>query len=308
MSESKIVAEDFPINVFVAQTTTARVAYGESYLHWLRALDGVPDIRTFTSTVRERLFKEIADNPVRWEGPPPVDPACFDRNANDQDAADLGLDPRTLWAVLSARSSRHEQYAVRYLASIGRYDAADPDHPQTYIDVQEHYHARILEELLRTLCLEPRWRPPPALGRFMLRQIVRLPPWLSDMSVLCGELVGVAVFSLLREHAGRLFAEQPTACARIERLLDLILLDEIGHVYYLRSRLGQGRLWLCRLALPLIARVLMADMPEGARLFGYKPLLDRILHPEVLRWLPEGQGGMPLWLEAKGVGGGVLPA
>lgn len=52
----------------------------------------------------------------------------------------------------------------------------------------------------------------------------------------------------------------------------------------------------------LIARVLMADMPEGARLFGYKPLLDRILHPEVLRWLPEGQGGMPLWLEAKAAG------
>lgn len=293
-----MTSADFPVNVFLAQTPAARADYVRSYLDWLRALDGVPDIRSFTSSERERLFAEIADDPVRCEGPPPVDPACFDRNANAQDVADAGLDERTLWAVMAARSSRHEQYAVRYLASIGRYDVADPNHPQTFIDVQEHYHARLLEELLRTLGLEPRWRPPPALGRFMLRQIVRLPPWLSDMSVLCGELVGVAVFSLLREHAGRLFGDQPAACARIERLLDLILLDEIGHVYYLRSRLGQGRLWLCRLALPVIARVLMADMPEGERLFGRKALLDRILHPEVLRYLPEGERGMREWERA----------
>lgn len=289
---------EFPVNVFEAQTPQARAAYIRSYLAWLRELDGEPDLRSFTSSAREQLFAGITARRVRCVGPQPVDPACFDRNANTQDAADPGLDERTLWAVLAARSSRHEQYAVRYLASIGRYDHADPDNPQTFIDVQEHYHARLLEELLRTLGLEPRWRPPPPLSRFMLRQIVRLPPWLSDLSVLCGELVGVALFSLLREHARRLFGAEPASCARIEHLLDLILLDEIGHVYYLRSRLGPKRLWLCRLALPLIARVLMADMPEGERLFGREVLLNRILHPGVLHLLPKGQPSMPVWAAA----------
>lgn len=289
---------EFPVSVFTAQAPAARAAYIRSYLEWLRALDGVPDIHTFTSSVRERLFAEIEANPVRCDGAPPVDPARFDRNANAQDAADAGLDARTLWAVMAARSSRHEQYAVRYLAAIGRYDDADPDHPQTYIDVQEHYHARLLEDLLRTLGLEPRWRPPPSLSRFMLRQIVRLPPFFSDMSVLCGELVGVAVFSLLREHAARLFGDQPAALARIEHLLDLILIDEVGHVYYLRSRLDQPRLWLSRLMLPIVARVLMSDMPEAERLFGRRELLDRIHQPEVLRRLPADQGGMEVWAAA----------
>lgn len=299
------MAQSFPVHVFTAQTPDARAAYGQHYLAWLRELDGVPDLRTFTSSVRERLYAEIASNPIRRDGPPAVDPARFDQNANAQDAADVGLDERTLWAVMAARSSRHEQYAVRYLAQIGRYDRADPNHPQTYIDVQEHYHARLLDELLRTLGLEPRWRPPPPLSRLMLRQIVRLPPWLSDMSVLCGELVGVAVFSLLREHAARLFGDHPASLARIQRLLDLILLDEVGHVYYLRSRLGQGRLWLCRAMLPIISRVLMADMPEAERLFGRREVLDRIQQPEVLRFLPAGEQAMAIWAQRKN---GAAPA
>lgn len=290
---------DFPVNVYEALPPAARSAYIQRYVAWLRARDGAPDLRSFTSEVREGLFAALANDPVRCTEPRPVDRARFDQNANAQDRADPDLDERTLWAVMAARSSRHEQYAVRYLASIGRYDDADPLAAQTYIDVQEHYHARLLEELLRTLGLEPRWRPPPPLGRFMLRQIVRLPAWISDLSVLCGELVGVAVFALLREHARRLFGDQPAACARIEHLLDLILIDEIGHVYYLRSRLGPLRLRLCRLALPLIARVLMADMPEGERLFGRRTLLERIQDPEVLRWLPPTTVGMPEWEAAR---------
>ena len=289
------MAPTFPTDVYTAQPRDARAAYGLAYLDWLRALDGEPDLRTFTSAVRARLYAELASNPVRRAGPAVVDPACFDRNANAQDAADPDLDERTLWAVMAARSSRHEQYAVRYLAAIGRYDHPDPKDPKTYIDVQEHDHGRLLDELLRTLGLEPRWRPPPPLSCFMLRQIVRLPPWLSDMSVLCGELIGVAVFSLLRDHAARLFGDHPASLARIEHLLDLILRDEIGHVYARRSRRGQVRLWLCRAMLPIIARVLMADMPEGARLFGRRAMLDRIQDPDVLRYLPAGSQAMPIW-------------
>ena len=115
------------------------------------------------------------------------------------------------------------------------------------------------------------------------------------MNVLCNEVVGVAVFALLREHATRLFADQPPVLARIHEVLDLVLRDEIGHVYFLRSRLGPVRLRLCRLALPLIARVLLADMPEAARVFGGQAFLDRVGAADVLGALPAGAEGMALW-------------
>ena len=58
--------------------------------------------------------------------------------------------------------------------------------------------------------------------------------------------------------------------------------DEIGHVYYLRSRLGPVRLRLARLLLPVIARSMVKDVPEAVRLFGREQVLARILDPEVV--------------------------
>ena len=62
--------------------------------------------------------------------------------------------------------------------------------------------------------------------------------------------------------------------------------DEVGHVYYLRSHLGPVRLFLARLLLPIIARVMMADLPEGARLFGWEVLYRRILDRDVAKVAP----------------------
>lgn len=270
----------FPSHVFTALTRVERRAFVAHYRKYLRERDGAPDLTTYTLTLRESALRAIEHRGVR-RGDASIDQAVFDRNANEQDVADEGLDEPTLWAVLAARLNRHEQYAIRYLEERGRYVGGDPDDPRTYIDMEERYHGRIMDEALRSLGLEPRWRPPSRLTRFMLRQIVRLPRFISDVTVLCGEIIGVATFMLVRERAAALFAGQPASARRLHALLTEILVDEIGHVYYLRSQLGPVRLALARRLLPVIARVMTRDLPEAVRLFSTEELLARMLDPEV---------------------------
>ncbi len=272
----------FPRHVFTPLTRAERGAFVAHYREYLRRRDGVPDTTTYTFSVREPEFREFEENPVVRTGEPLVDPAVFDRNANEQDVADEGLDEATLWAVTAARMNRHEQYAIRYLEARGRYAGGDPEEPTTYIDIEERYHGRLLNDALRTLGLEPRWRPPSPLTRFMIRQIIRLPRFFSDVTVLCGEIIGVASFMLLRERAAALFADQAAPAQRLQYLLTQLLADEIGHVYYLRSRLGPVRLRLAWLLLPVIARSMIKDIPEVVRLFGREELLTRILDPHVV--------------------------
>lgn len=272
----------FPMHVFTPLTRAERRAFVAHYREYLRRRDGVPDTTTYTFSVRESVVRTFEENPVVRAGEPIVDRAVFDRNANEQDVADEGLDEATLWAILAARMNRQEQYAIQYLEGRGQYAGGSPEDPTTYIDIEERYHGRLLDDALRTLGLEPRWRPPPRLTRFMLRQIIRLPRFVSDMTVLCGEIIGVASFMLLRERAAVLFADQPAPAQRVQSLLTQLLVDEIGHVYYLRSRLGPVRLLLARLLLPVIARSMLKDVPEAVRLFGRKQVLARILDPAVV--------------------------
>lgn len=272
----------FPRHVFTPLSRAERRAFVEHYRDYLRRRDGVPDTTAYTFSVREAVFRRLEEDPVARTGEPIVDRAVFDRNANEQDVADEGLDEATLWAILAARMNRQEQYAIRFLEERGQYAGGDPDDPTTYIDIEERYHGRLLDDALRTLGLEPRWRPPPRLTRFMLRQIIRLPRFVSDVTVLCGEIIGVASFMLLRERAAVLFADQPASAQRLQFLLTQLLVDEVGHVYYLRSRLGPVRLRLAQLLLPFIARSMLKDVPEAVRLFGREAVLARILDPEVV--------------------------
>lgn len=269
----------FPMHVFTPLSRAERRAFAAHYREHLRRRDGVPDLSTYTFSAREPQLREFEANPIRRTGAPIVDQAVFDRNANERDVAGDGLDAPTLWAIVAARMNRHEQYAIQYLESLGRYAGGDPDDPTTYIDIEERYHGRLLNDALRTLGLEPGWRPPTRMTRFMLRQIVRLPRFLSDMTVLCAEIVGVASFMLLRERAAVLFADQPAPAQRLQHALSQLLVDEIGHVYYLRSRLGPVRLFLARMLLPVIARAIVKDVPEASRLFGWKELIARMLDP-----------------------------
>lgn len=254
--------------------------FSATYLAYLRGRDGVPDLDARRFDVRERFFAAIDAAPCRWEGPPPVDQALFDRN-HARRVPETGLDAATLWALATAKTNRAEAFGVE-LALDHHAPAPDPaQDPHAYIQIEEFYHTRILADVLATLGLQMEVSLPSPTTRLLVRAMVHLPAAVADVAVLCGEIVGVTLFTLLLDKARELFAEQPAALERIETLFAQILVDEVGHVHYLRSRVSPAQVRWARRLLPIVARSVIDDIPELALLFGRDAILAHALAADV---------------------------
>ncbi len=252
---------------FEPMSTHQREQFRDAYLAFLRKRDGVPDMKARTFDVREKFFADLERDPVLWVGPPPVAQQVFDRN-HARTTPEPGLDEVTLWALATAKTNRAEKFGVDYSLDYTPHATDADTDPHAYIQIEECYHTRILRDALRTLGLTMEIMPPTFTVRAMVRSMVRLPDAYANVIVLCGEIFGVAVFSLLLDKARSLFASQPSALARIEALFGQILVDEVGHVQFIRSTLSPAGLeWAKRIA-PLVARGALRDIPELALLFG----------------------------------------
>ena len=282
--------------LFCALPQGARRSFVNRYQDFLRERDGSPNFVARTLSQREKFLADLAADPVCRSGPAVVEQRVYDHNAVERAVAVEGLDDWALWTICLSKCSRMEEYAVRYLDEKGRAQQASPDDPCSLpyrlIDLEERYHARLLESLLQVVGIRAGWRPPSLVTRLTLRAILLAPRFLANITVLCGEIIGLATFKLFLEKGRALCADQPRARGRIELLLKEILTDEIGHVLFLRSQLGPFRLVLARLLLPIVARVLIADYPEMKRLFGSR-LLDEMLGPQLLQRALDAVGGLP---------------
>lgn len=265
--------------IFHALSPRSRRAFQERYLAHLKRRDGTPDQRRHTFDVRERFFTELEARPVRWQGSPPVDPRTFTRNLSDR--LEPGLDDATLWALCVAKVNRSERYGVEYAFARHGYQADGEEDPYTYIEIEETYHTRILRDAVETLGLTMEMRPPNLVTRVLIKGMVHLPRALSNVLVLSAEIAGVTTFQLLLEEARALFSAQSAPLARIEELLRQLLVDELGHVYFLRSTLDQARLSMARGLLPVVARSFLSDLPEMCRLFGRERLLREMLRADM---------------------------
>lgn len=282
------------LRVFSSLSPIERRKFVERYLHFLHERDGALDCEKRQLSRREAGLRELVNDPVQRSGPTVVEQRTYDENAVEREVAAEGLDPWSLWAVCISKCSRMEEYAVRYLEETGRSKIGSADDPYTFIDLEERYHGRLLESLLQIVGIRPRWRMPRLVTRLALRAILAVPRALANVTVLCGEVIGIATFKLFLEAARDLCADQPRARERMEVLIRQILTDEIGHVLFLRSQLGPIRLSLARSLLPIVARVLIADSPEMRRMFGRKRLLDEILNPLLLQQAIDEVGGLPM--------------
>lgn len=267
------------LDLFTALSTTQRQAFRAHYLRYLRTRDGVPNRENHTLETREQLFLRIEANPVVWVGAPPVDHEVFDRNQMLH-TPESGLDDRTLWALATAKVNRSERYGVELSAEHCGFSSGEED-PQVYVEIEEFYHTRILCDALRTIGLEMTMCAPGSLMRMIIHSMIYLPECLRNVTVFVGEIVGVMCFRLLLDKGRELFANQPQVVARIETLFSQILVDEVGHVHYVRSLLGQTRLRMAKLLHPLIAGQMIDQVPELARLFGREQLLAEILKTDV---------------------------
>ncbi|HLD40402.1 MAG TPA: hypothetical protein VJB13_04640 [Candidatus Nanoarchaeia archaeon] len=267
------------MDVFMPLTDEQREQFLEDYMEHLYHRNGAVDLSNRRFSVRENFFQDLETNPVCRYGMPIVDRTVFERNET-KNTPEPGLDEATLWALAVAKSNRAERDGVEYMLSHTDQNSLGPDNPLTYINIEEFYHTRVLKDALNILGLEMRLLPPPPMAGMIGRSVTQLPKYISNVIVFAAEIAGVAAFRMLRDKAYELFDDQPEPLKRIDELFQQILVDEVGHVHYVRSQLGPARLQVAKTILPMVARGFIHDMPEYNLLFG-KNLMDTIVAADV---------------------------
>jgi hypothetical protein len=251
----------------------------ERYFEFLRMRDGEPDHARRQLSNREPFFAEIDRTPVMWQGD--VGAATF--QAYLEKAPPEQTDPRVIWLLAAAKANRAERYAIDI--QLEKYDrsASDGNRWTEFIELEEFYHSRILADACLACSLENPKIDPPPMHRAFIHVVTSLPEVLRMPLVLAGEIFGCVGFQVMYENA-HLFDAQPAVAARLRRLTQEILIDEMGHVAYCRSRVGRFGLFVARRLLPIVSITLLHDMPEFAMLAGGKAaLMDRVRNFEFAR-------------------------
>lgn len=266
-------------DIFTPMTAVQQATFQQAYLEHLRHRDGQPNLATQRFDVREKFFQELEQSQVRWQGAPLIDQATFDRN-HARRVPEEDLSEPTLWALATAKANRGERYGVEYAVKHGA-SARVADDPHTWVAIEEFYHTRILKDALQTLGVTMEVGLPSLSTRALVRAMVRLPPGLANVVVFCGEVVGVATFGLLLDKARVLFAAQPAVLSRLESLFGQIMVDEVGHVHFVRSQLGPAGLAWAKRLLPTVAAGVFDDLRELEPLFGRDRLMERVKAADV---------------------------
>ena len=204
----------------------------------------------------------------------PVRLPCSEGSSGTQRKPEAGLDRRMLWALSVAKANRAERFGIDFKLRFKGFEKAGADDPYTFVELQELYHTKIFISVLKTIGIEADILPPSGFTRMVVMGAGGLPHAMSDVIALAAEIAGVAAFRLLREEAGKLFDGEVRA--RIEMLFSQILKDEVGHVRFLRSRLGPVRLAIARALLPLVTRGMLDDLPELIELLGRERFLAEV--------------------------------
>lgn len=238
-----------------------------AYREFLLRTDGAADPLRFQLAAREQFFAEFeANRPrARYEANRDV----FLRNLR-LSQPEVGLDRRMLWLLATAKLNQSERFGVGLGEVYGKeQDKFDTEPERLYVQLQEHYHSRILADVISMFGLPFPTIPPRLALRATIRLFVALPHEWTLPLVGASEVVGCILFRALRDEGVRLFADDPAVAQRIERLYDQILADEVGHVGFIAAKLSpRWRLLTQFLAREIAWRSIVGSVPELGVLFG----------------------------------------
>ncbi|ULE35713.1 hypothetical protein [Mycobacterium sp. IDR2000157661] len=248
----------------------------EGYREFLSRRDGEADLLNRRLANRERFFTELEEKPVRSASP--ADRSTFLRNLRRR-RPEAGLDRKMLFLLATAKLNQAERFGVGLGETYGLNSDEDLPPENVYLELEEHYHTRLLAYVLDVFDLTFQVVPPP----FVLRQFVKtgvfLPERLSFMFVGAAEMAGCIMFDELRRVGVELFADEPEVSERIELLYSEILTDEIGHVGYCASRCTPAERAVMRRLYPLIGRLFARQTAEISLLIDPQALRARLDRP-----------------------------
>jgi hypothetical protein len=220
---------------------------------------------------REQFFAALeANRPrARYE----ADRAVFLRNLRAR-RPEPRLEPRMLWLLATAKLNQSERFGVGLGEVYGKdQDKFEREPERLYLQLQEHYHSRILADVIAMFGLPFPTIPPKLALRTTIRLFVALPHEWTLPLVGASEVVGCILFRAMRDEGVRLFADDPAVAEQIGRLYDEILADEVGHVGFIAAKLSPRWRSITRfLAREVAWRSILGSVPEIVTLIGQAEL------------------------------------
>ena len=248
----------------------------DGYRKFLKRRDGEADLLNRRLANREDFFNELAEKPVRSIHP--ADRETFLRNLRRR-KPEPSLDRKMLFLLATAKLNQAERFGVGLGETYGLNSDGDLPPERVYLELEEHYHTRLLAYVLDVFDLTFQVVPPP----FVLRQFVKtgvfMPERLGVLFVGAAEMAGCVMFDELRRVGLELFSDEPEVAERVNLLYSDILTDEVGHVGYCASRCTRAERTLMRRLYPPIARLFARQTAEISLLLDRDALRARLGRP-----------------------------
>jgi hypothetical protein len=248
----------------------------DGYRTYLEKRDGDADLLNRRLASREEFFAGLEADPVRSTHE--IDQHAFTRNLRRR-RPERGVDRETLFLLATAKLNQAERFGVGLGETYGNNSGDDVPPERVYMELEEHYHTRLLAYVLDVFGLRFQVVPPPFVMRQFVKLAVFLPERLGFAFVGASEMAGCIMFDELRRIGVELFADEPDVAARIERLYSEILTDEVGHVGYCAARCTAGERALMRWLYPRIGRLFARQTYEISLLTDRDRLHARLDRP-----------------------------
>lgn len=248
----------------------------EGYRTYLSDRDGDADLLNRRLAAREEFFGALEAEPVRSAHH--IDRQVFMRNLRRR-RPEPGVSRELLFLLATAKLNQAERFGVGLGETYGNNSGDDVPPERVYMELEEHYHTRLLAYVLDIFGLPFHTVAPPFVMRQFVKTAVFVPERLGFAFVGASEMAGCIMFDELRRVGVELFADEPDVAARIERLYSEILTDEIGHVGYCAARCTAGERALMRWLYPRIGRLFARQTYEISLLLDGTLLRARLDRP-----------------------------
>ncbi|MBV9515207.1 MAG: hypothetical protein JO280_14390 [Mycobacteriaceae bacterium] len=257
----------------------------EGYRDYLARRDGEPDLLHRRLARRDEFFAALEADPVRSTRA--IDQGVFMRNMRRR-RPEAGVDRATLFLLATAKLNQAERFGVGLGETYGFNSGEDTPPERVYMELEEHYHTRLLAYVLDIFGLPFRVVPPPLVMRQFVKIAVFFPERLGFPFVGAAEMAGCMMFDELRRVGVQLFADEPDVAARIERLYSEILTDELGHVGYCAARCTPAERAIMRWLYPRVGRLFARQTAEISLLTEPEELHARLDQPFDVEGLAAG--------------------
>jgi hypothetical protein len=248
----------------------------EGYREFLARRDGEADLLHRSLAIRDEFFDGLEADPIRSSRP--IDRVVFARNLHRR-RPERGLSREMLFLLATAKLNQAERFGVGLGETYGRNSGDDTLPERVYMELEEHYHTRLLAYVLDMFGLPFQVVPPPLVMRQFVKMNVFIPERIGFAFVGAAEMAGCVMFDELRRVGVELFADEPDVAARIERLYSEILTDEVGHVGYCAARCTSGERAVMRWLYPRFGWLFARQTAEISMLIDPKKLHARLDEP-----------------------------